>query len=91
MDALTFPDLAIGSVVAIALTLGIVQAVKESLNLSGTHVKLLSIGVGFVIGAIAIALEQGMISDSLKPWILLIVGALAFGLSASGYYGLAKH
>ncbi len=85
-----FPNLAIGSVAAVALTLGIVQAVKETLNWDGRRVKLLSIAVGTTIGAIAIAFNQGMFSESIEPYILLIFGALAFGLSASGYYSLAK-
>jgi hypothetical protein len=86
-----FPDLTIGSVVAIALTLGIVQAVKEALNWSGTRVKLLSIGVGFVVGAVAIALNEELIPADYVPYVLLFFGALAFGLAASGYYSLAKH
>lgn len=85
-----FPNLAIGSVAAVALTLGIVQAVKEMLGWDGRRVKLLSITVGTTIGAIAIAFNQEMFSESIEPYILLIFGALAFGLSASGYYSLAK-
>lgn len=85
-----FSNLAIGSVVAVTLTLGIVQAVKEMLGWDGNKVKLLSIAVGTIIGAVAIAFNQGMFSDSLEPYIMLIFGALAFGLSASGYYSLAK-
>ncbi len=86
-----FPNLAIGSVAAVALTLGIVQAIKESFNWDGTRVKVLSIVVGTVIGAIAIALSEGLIPDPYVPYILLVFGSIAFGLSASGYYGLAKH
>ena len=85
-----FPNLAIGSVAAVALTLGIVQAVKEALNWDGRRVKLLSIAVGTIIGAVAIAFNQEMFSESIEPYILLIFGALAFGLSASGYYSLTK-
>ena len=85
-----FPNLAIGSVAAVALTLGIVQAIKEALGWDGRRVKLLSIAVGTTIGAIAIAFNQEMFSESIEPYILLIFGAIAFGLSASGYYSLTK-
>ncbi len=86
-----FPNLAIGSVAAVALTLGIVQAVKEMLGWDGKRVKLLSIAVGTTIGAVAIALNEGLIPDPYIPYILLFFGAIAFGLSASGYYSLTKH
>lgn len=76
-----------GSALALALTPGLVQFIKELFNLEGKVVTALSFAVGAVL---IIALNLEPLLPGAGKWVELAVGVLSTGLSAAGYYKLAK-
>ena len=77
-----------GAAIALALTPGLVQFLKDLFGWEGKAVTALS----FVVGAVLIvALNLDPLIPGAGQWVSLAVGVLSTGLAASGYYKLAKH
>ena len=82
------PELFIGTIPIVLLTLAFVQAFKEWLELEGRVATALS----FVIGTVLAVLAQyvnGSLPPDVNGWIILIVTGLAYGLAAAGFYKLS--
>ena len=82
------PDLSLGGIAVIALTLSSVQALKEWFSLEGKLVTVLSFVVGGIYAGLALAVNAGYLAN-LEPLIQIAVGALVFGLNAAGFYKFA--
>ncbi len=76
-----------GLAVALVLTPGLVQFVKELVGLEGKWVTLLS----FVTGAVLVfALNAEQFLPGTGQYVQFAVGILTSGLAASGYYKIGK-
>jgi len=82
-------NLAIGGVSLIFLIVGIVETAKRW-GVTGKGSEVLAFAVAFILVGLASALQEGMIPEVALPWIVLVVTALAAGLTATGYYDLLK-
>lgn len=79
------PELFIGSIPVILLTLAFTQAFKEWFKLEGSKATILS----FVMGTVLAILSQYVSADlpaDVKAWIIVGVTGLAYGLGAAGFY-----
>ncbi len=76
-----------GLAIALVITPGFVQFVKDLSGLEGKYVKLLSFFVG---GALVFALNAEQFFPGVGQYVQFGVGILTAGLSASGYYDIAK-
>jgi hypothetical protein len=74
----------VGGVALIPLIFGLVEFFKSLFNLDGKKVTVLSA----VMGAVLFALYQlqGVLPEPYSQIYVAVVGSLAFGLSASGFY-----
>jgi len=79
------PDLTLGGIGVVALTLSSVQAIKEWFGLEGKVVTVVSFGVGGGYAALALAIDAGYLAN-LVPAIQIAIGAVVFGLNAAGFY-----
>ena len=79
------PELFIGAIPTVLLTLAFVQAFKEWFNLEGKAATGLSFGVGTVLAVLAQYVE-GALPPDVNGWIILVVTGLAYGLAAAGFY-----
>ena len=79
----------IGGVTIVALVIGIVEALKD-FGVNGKYSKPAAFVVSFALVGVAMAMSEGMISESAIPYIELLVKSLAFALGATGYYDLYK-
>ncbi len=79
------PDLSLGGIGVVVLTLSTVQAIKEWFSLEGKIVTIVSFVVGGAYAGLALAVQAGFFA-SLEPIIQIVVGALVFGLNAAGFY-----
>lgn len=82
------PDLSLGGIGVVALTLSSVQAIKEWFGLEGKPVTILSFVVGGIYAGLALTVQAGYFAN-LEPVIQIVVGALVFGLNAAGFYKFA--
>jgi hypothetical protein len=82
------PDLSLGGIGVVALTLSTVQAIKEWFSLEGKIVTIVSFVVGGLYAGLALAVQAGFFA-TLDPIIQIAVGALVFGLNAAGFYKFA--
>lgn len=82
-------NLAIGGISLVFLIVGIVETAKRW-GVTGKGSEVLAFAVAFVLVGLAFAIQQGMIPEVALPWIILVVTALAGGLTATGYYDLLK-
>ena len=82
------PELSIGPIEAIVLIVGITQFIKEVFTLGGRGAKILTFAVAFGISAVAFAYGEGMIGESIKPYVELVAVALGGAISAMGDYDL---
>ena len=79
---------AIAGIGLIPLTFGLVEFAKDIFNLKGKPVTVVSASVGALFYALFRALE--FIPEPYNTIVLVVVGSLAFGLSASGFYKFAE-
>ena len=70
-------------------TIGVVETAKRW-GVTGKGSEVLAFVVAFFFVGLAFAIQQGMIPEVALPWIVLVVTALAGGLTATGYYDLLK-
>ncbi len=82
-----FKDLAVAGIPLVAVVIGLVQYIK-SFGLSGSAVKILSLGVGFLLGV-------GYKFSTTPPvsfadWFAIVIFGVALGLTASGIYDASK-
>lgn len=82
------PDLTLGGIGVVALTLSTVQAIKDWFSLEGNVVTIVSFLVGGAYAAFALAIDAGYFAD-LVPIVQIAIGALVFGLNAAGFYKFA--
>lgn len=71
-----------------ALIPGIVQSMKEHFGVTGRWSFLLSAALGLVFVGLGQAISEGLVPPLAQSWIKIIVGGLAGGLAAAGYYDL---
>lgn len=71
-----------------ALIPGIVQSMKEHFGVTGRWSFLLAAGLGLVFVGLGQAIAEGLIPPLAQSWIRIVVGGLAGGLAAAGYYDL---
>lgn len=83
-------ELAIGAVSVAALTLLLVQAIKEYTGIQGEAVRFTALVIGTVLSGIALAIQDGLITGGAKKIIDLLVLAISGGFGSSGLYRLAK-
>ncbi len=78
---------AVGGISIMLIILGIVQWAKETFNLSGNPVKVLSMVLGVVFGI----LYQLTINPNTSPadWFFIGLFGFGMGLAASGLYSVA--
>ena len=76
-----------GLAIALAITPGLVQLLKDAFKLEGQSVRLLSFLVG---GLLIFALNAEQFFPGAGQYIEFGVGILTAGLSASGYYDIVK-
>ena len=79
------PELFIGAIPVLLLTLAFTQAFKEWFSLAGKAVT----GLSFVVGTVLAVLSQyvsGVLPVDVAGWIVLVVTGLAYGLGAAGFY-----
>lgn len=65
---------------------GIVEFAKK-LGLSGNGSLILSLVLGIVLGVV---LQLQVMFPTISPWVELVIYSVLFGMTASGYYDLAK-
>ena len=79
------PDLFIGSVQVMLLTLGLTQAIKIWFSLEGKLANMLACLMGLMLAIVAQLVTDG-IPENVNTWIIVIVLGLVYGLAASGFY-----
>lgn len=79
-------DIQIGSVVVALLLIGLVQYLKTLFNLEGRAVEVLTFVVGFILFGVAYGIREGLLPESIQPYIEWLVFAITAPLSAMGYY-----
>jgi len=82
-----FNTLAIGGVALAAFVLAQVEFFKNLLGWEGKKVTGLSMGLGVFWAAVFQSFQY--VPEEFQPFVAIAVGALGFGLSASGYYKFA--
>jgi hypothetical protein len=83
MDQL--PELFIGSIPVILLTVAFTQALKEWFSLAGKAATGASFAVGTVLAILSQYVSVGL-PVGVAGWITVIVTGLAYGLGAAGFY-----
>ena len=79
------PELFIGAIPVLLLTLAFTQAFKEWFSLEGKA----ATGLSFAVGTGLAVLSQyvsGAIPVDIAGWIVVVVTGLAYGLGAAGFY-----
>ena len=89
MESFAPETFVIAGVALIPLTFGLVEFFKSLFNMSGKVVTVISASTGAVLYALYQALE--FIPEPYNTIVLVVVGSLAFGLSASGFYKFAAN
>ena len=79
------PELFIGAIPIVLLTLAFTQAFKEWFSLEGKAVTALSFGVGTVLAVLSQYVSANLPVDA-AGWIVAVVTGLAYGLGAAGFY-----
>lgn len=74
----------------IALTIGLVQFVKEMLNLDGKPVTAMTMIVGTIVSAWFYALGSNLVTGVFYDLSVVVVTGVAGGLAAAGYYKLNR-
>lgn len=69
----------------LALTAGLVEAIKTQFGVSGKWVFLLAVVVGVLLSLLAYAIT---LVPNLAPWVEYAVYGLVAALSVTGYYDL---
>ena len=82
--------LAIAGVQVALLTALIVQAVKDYFKIEGSTARFTAVVVGFVLSAVAIAIQEDMLTGDAVKLISLLVLAVSSAFGSSGLYGLYK-
>ena len=82
-------DVAIGGVALLALIPGIVECLKQ-FGVSGKGNIVVALVSGALLFGAAGAIERGLMPSNVIPWVELGVSSLAGGLTACGYYSMAK-
>ena len=83
MDQL--PELFIGSISVLLLTVAFTQAFKEWFSLEGKA----ATGTSFAVGTVLAVLSQyvsGVLPVDVAGWIVVGITGLAYGLGAAGFY-----
>lgn len=80
-------NLAIGGVGIMGLIVAIVEGLK-SFGIDGNNSKIAAFVLGLLFAGVALGIENTMIPAAIVPYIELVVKALTFALSATGFYDL---
>lgn len=79
-----FEEYIVGGISIMAVIMGLVQLVKK-LGVSGNILILVSVLIGFVIGAVY---KLTGMYPQIAPWLELVIFALYMGLGATGLYSV---
>lgn len=82
-------DFNIGGVEVAILVIGIVEFLKN-FGLDGKANQVAALVLGFFFFGLAEAIAQDLLSQSIVPYVVVGVKALAASLSAMGYFELVK-
>ena len=67
---------------------GIVQSLKEQFGVTGRWAFVTALLLGMFFVGLGEAINQGLVSELILPWLTVGVVGVAGGLAAAGYYDL---
>ena len=82
--------LMIAGVLVSALVALITQAAKDYFSLEGQSVRFVAVATGILLSGLALAIQDGMLSDEAVKIVRLVILAVSGGFGSSGAYGLYK-
>ena len=78
-------DIVFNGVSLMALTFGLVEIIKSWFSIGGKVVTGISMGIGILLNVGYNLSVEGLPTEA-SGWFSMIIGGLAFGLAASGFY-----
>lgn len=80
----------IGDIFILPLVVGLTEFAKK-LGVKGNWSMVLAMVLGTVFVALSEAIKQGLVPDSVLPFITIAVVGLGGGLASTGLYDLSKY
>lgn len=75
----------------VGIVVGMVQYIKERLNLQSGQTELLTLGIGLPLFGYWSAVQAGVIPEVVILYVNICIRALGYTLAVPGLYKVAKH
>jgi len=75
----------------IAIVIGVVQFIKEQLELVDKPAQRLTLGVGLVVFGYWSAAQAGVVPEAVVLWASIVIRTIGYTLAVPGLYKVVKH